>query len=404
MNNNTNNHRGRSNNAPSNNNKRYFTAEIKEEGVVFDSEYYKCKLAPSNLEASDFLDLNLTDIKGTSPPKNKSGSADKDSKESSGGKARAKPKRRANQKMKVVIQSKPSEEETKAKDSLIAKSDECFSQMMEFEYKTIVLAFCMLLIPSKEYRLKIGVSAFVTLSLLQNIRLYYRGKVKGDVKPEHRKYFVNFLIFSCLETAIYNLTIFMTTINLEKQHAGLMPPLQKFDIFVPLIYSLVVLARHIFMGLILYNEYYNSAFSFMIGLISRCFVTLVLVVLTGLFNFSWALILAFLWLFFALVGGLAFSNGINLVGKLLLMAFKCSCDMTIVYYLMIFLHGLSNTLLLFAFLFVFTREDVLVFDEPLMRITVVAVIMKVTKKSKIFNFSQILNFLKNFDFFKFFEN
>lgn len=80
-------------------------------------------------------------------------------------------------------------------------------------------------------------------------------------------------------------------------------------------------------------------------------------------DISWPLLLSFLWLFFALICGLAFCNFISLIGQ----ACACICNQkgnrNLIALLCTTLFSLSNTMFLFVVLYLLTKEKILTFDE-----------------------------------------
>lgn len=359
--------------------KRYLTAEIKEEGFVFESKHFNCKIAESNLlPNSSFEDPNLDELlNGKSAHIRLRRNTHSDEKEQQ---HKKKKKRLANQKVKLVLNSKKSRKKKEILniEKIIQMAYVVYNKLQIFEIKIFLVCFIILLISDPVYKLKVSYSFMMTAGMLENTTKLAKNLKKA--KPGSAYLFKNSIICSVLGTALVNIVIFMFNYKIKTSDFEFFKPFSTFKNFIVILYFLVSLMKIIMGGVLVYKDEDNMIFSYVLGILTKIMNFLIMNCIIELLPISWPLLLSFLWLFFALMSGLTFCNFVNLIGQFCGMLFTCKFKIELLYSLIITVHSVTGSIFLFATLYLVTQDNVLEFGNLPKNLIIYAILGKVRKK------------------------
>lgn len=155
--------------------------------------------------------------------------------------------------------------------------------------------------------------------------------------------------------------------------------------------------RSLFKGITIYNSGQKQVFGFFVGLLTRSLICIVLFIITEAIPISWALVLSFLWLFFALISGLTFCNLVNLLGMACMSFCNSKVNVNLLPVFCTTMFCLTNTMFSFSFLFLLTKEKIFTFGDTVITIYKYLIVAKVFNALIVyFFFDKILKYLAKY--------
>ena len=205
------------------------------------------------------------------------------------------------------------------------------------------------------------------------------------------------MVFTLLEMSLLTFFIFLIEPNIDDQLIDYTSPLRPMKEVFSFIYLCVAAMRSLFKGIIVYTKGQKQVFGFFVGLLARCLICVVLFIITEALPISWALVLSFLWLFFALISGLTFCNLVNLLGMACISLCNSKINENLLPVFCTTMFCLTNTMFSFSLLYLLTKEKMFTFGRTVIIIYKYLIVAKVFNAMIVFFFfDKILKYLAKY--------